>query len=258
MRTRRRSCHPFGSAAGTGNFAVSSHGIFQNGVGHLGRDVPEKDGVQLITGFPQKVRNHFDAMFPQELNALSRYQGIGIPGADKHPADAAFHQRLCTGRLLAMVTAWLQCYINGCAGGILRAVLQGVSFCMQISVMRVPALADDAVVLDNHSTYQRIGIGKADAALCQLYGTLHVKGMLCHENTSENKNCPVMPDSTTGQLTAAAFLCSCISFFLWGKHVIVLRGFSHPDFTVGFGFSPNQPDFLLARRLGHFALHCRF
>lgn len=27
----------------------------------------------------------------------------------------------------------------------------------------------------------------------------------------------------------------------WGKHVkLILRGFSHPDYTVGFGISPNQ------------------
>ena len=40
--------------------------------------------------------------------------------------------------------------------------------------------------------------------------------------------------------------------FVWGKHVnLVLRGFSHPDFTVGFGISPNQPAFPLARRLRH-------
>lgn len=28
----------------------------------------------------------------------------------------------------------------------------------------------------------------------------------------------------------------------WGKHVkLILRGFSHPDYTVGFGIAPNQP-----------------
>jgi len=30
----------------------------------------------------------------------------------------------------------------------------------------------------------------------------------------------------------------------WGKHVkLILRGFSHPDYTVGFGIAPNQPVF---------------
>ena len=36
-----------------------------------------------------------------------------------------------------------------------------------------------------------------------------------------------------------------------GNTSYLLRGFSHPDFTVGFGISPNQPAFPLARRLRH-------
>lgn len=124
-------------------------------------------------------------MFFQILHTLAEYQRIEIAGTDVHPPNAAFHQCFGAGRLLAVVTAWLQCDIHGRTGRILRAVLQGVSFCVQVTIAGMPALADDAVIFDDHSTYQRIGIGKAGATLGKLYGTLHVKRMLCHENTSE-------------------------------------------------------------------------
>lgn len=45
--------------------------------------------------------------------------------------------------------------------------------------------------------------------------------------------------STTGQFRQLHV--RQLKFFVWGKHVISLRGFSHPDYTVGFGITPNQP-----------------
>ena len=185
MGTGSLAGDPFGCTAGTGDLAVRRHGIFQNGVGHFCGDVSEKDGVQLVALFPQKIRNDLDAVFPQECDALAGYQRIGITGTDVHPANAALRQRLCAGGLLAVVAAGLQRDVNGGAGRIFCAVLQGVSLRMQVAVPGVPSLADDAAVFDNDGTHQGIGVGEARATLCQLNGTFHIKRMLRHENTSK-------------------------------------------------------------------------
>ena len=129
-------------------------------------------------------------MFPEKRHTFSGDQRVRITGADVHPANAAFHQCLSAWRLLAVVAAWLQGDVDIRTGRVFDAVLQGVSFCVEIAVSGVPALTDDAVVFDDHRTHQGIGVGEPCATPCQLNGTFHIKRMLCHENTS--KKCPVL------------------------------------------------------------------
>ena len=131
-------------------------------------------------------------MCSEKCSALSGNQRVRVTGTDIDPANAAFCQRFGAGRLLAVVTAGFQGDVDVRSGRVFGAVLQSVSFCMQVTVPGVPALTDDAVIFDDHGTHQRVGIGEARTAPRQLNGTFHIKGMFCHGNTSENKNSPIM------------------------------------------------------------------
>lgn len=108
--------------------------------------------------FSRRKSGKLDAVFPEKRHAFSGDQRVRITGTDVYPANAAFHQCLSAWRLLAVVAAWLQGDVDICTGRVFDAVLQGVSFCVEIAVSGVPALTDDAVVFDDHRTHQKLGL----------------------------------------------------------------------------------------------------
>ena len=171
------SCDPFGFAGPGGDLAIRRHSILHDHIGGPAGDVVEKDRVDGVAFLPHEVLDHFDARLPQDLRALARHQGIGIPGADDHPGDPVLHDGLRAGRRFAVVAAGLQGHVDGGAVGRLSERGDGVAFRMELPAFLMIAFADDLTVLDDHRPHHGVGVAPALASLCELDGPQHVSSV---------------------------------------------------------------------------------
>ena len=73
-----------------------------------------------------------------------------------------------------MMAAGLQGHIRRGARRGFPAVGQSLPLGVELAALFVPALADDAPVLDDDRTHQRVGTGPACTALCQVNGPAHI------------------------------------------------------------------------------------
>ena len=80
----------------------------------------EKDGVERVTFFAQHVLCHRDAVFPQDLHALPRNEGVRVRRPHDHAGNAALDDRVGTRRLLTVMAARLERHIERRAAHIQR------------------------------------------------------------------------------------------------------------------------------------------
>ena len=133
----------------------------------------KKYRIQTIAFLFQHMGFHCDASLPQIPDPFSCYQRIRIIRPNEHPPDPGLHNGLHTRRLLPVMAAWLQRYIQirplcrFCAGH------QGISFCMIFTIPGMIAFSNDLSLLYDHSANQRIWTCPALSLFCQLYGPAH-------------------------------------------------------------------------------------
>ena len=108
---------PPGSAGAGGDLAVRGHGVFQDDIGTAGLDVMEKYLVECVALGLQYAGFHLDTGLAENLQPLSRHQGIGVIAAHHHPGDARLQNGVGAGGLAAVVAAGLQGNVQCCTGG---------------------------------------------------------------------------------------------------------------------------------------------
>lgn len=147
-----------------------------------------KGGCGLIFTEFTRVDENSGACNPNQLCIATRKHVRSVQRmaecVHRHMGDACRQNGLGARGLLAVVTARLQGHIQGGASGILGTGGQGVSLCVGLTAALVPALADDAAVLDDHSPHHGIGRRPATAPLGQLQRQMH-ELLVLHAITSK-------------------------------------------------------------------------
>lgn len=129
---------------------------------------------------------HRHPVFTKLPDALPRHQRIGIVRPHHHVGDTCRQNGLGAGRLLAVMTAGFQGHVQGRTPRVLGAGGQRVALRVGLTVTLVPALADDAAVLDDHSPHHGIGRRPATARCSQLQRQMH-ELLVLHAITSKRK-----------------------------------------------------------------------
>ena len=100
-----------------------------------------------------------------------------LPVMRKLARDTGCDERVGTGRRFAMMTAGLQCYVNGRAFRVLSAlfaVSQRVSLRVQTAIARMPAFSDYSSVFYDDRANHRIGAYTTRASLRKGKGKFHI------------------------------------------------------------------------------------
>ncbi len=148
---------PFGSACVCGDFSVHRHGVFYGNVGAFCGDIVEEHLVQRIAFLLQNIFGHIYAVCAQDCNSFSSHQRIRVSRTHDHPVNARVQNRIHAGRLLSVMAARLQCYIQGRSLRIFGAGCQRIALRMSLTVSLVPALSDDPALFT--TTAPTIGLG---------------------------------------------------------------------------------------------------
>ena len=122
----------------------------------------------------QNTGNTRNTGVAQNAQTLSGNERVWIQTADNDTGNFVFENRIGARRGASPVAAWLQRHINGSAGAVFRAVFECVALCVQTANVLVPALADDAVVLDDDRADHRVGRDVSGAALGKLQRMAHI------------------------------------------------------------------------------------
>lgn len=148
---------PFGCPGAGGDLSVHGHGVFQNHIGAAGGDEVEKYLVEVVAALLAHPGLHLDAVLPQKFKSFARHQRVWVIGAHHHAGNARVQNGLGAGRLAALMTAGLQCDIEGCSGGRTGTVFQRLPLRVEFSVPGVPPLSDDLSILHQNSSHHGIG-----------------------------------------------------------------------------------------------------
>ena len=98
-------------------------------------------------------------------------------------SNAVLEDRVCAGRSAAPVAARLQRDVKIGSGCILGAVREGVALGVKAADVLVPALSDDAAVLDNDAADHGVGVYMTRAACGERQSTAHIVFFLIrHQN----------------------------------------------------------------------------
>ena len=140
------------------DLSIDRHGIFHHYIRPAGLNVMEEDLVDSVTFLLENTFYDLDAMFPQDPYAASGNPGIWISASDNDPADTRFQDRVCTGRLPAVMAAGFQCDIHSSSGRRLHTVFKGIALSMQFTVPLMISLSyNRPVIPDDHCADHRIG-----------------------------------------------------------------------------------------------------
>lgn len=166
-----------------GDLAVERHRVLEyDERGPVG-DIVEKHLVNLAALGLAHAGFDLDAGIAQDLRTLSGDERIGVETADEHAADAVLDDRVCAGRGAAPVAARLQRDVKIGSGCILGAVREGVALGVKAADVLVPALSDDAAVLDNDAADHGVGVYMTRAACGERQSTAHIVFFLIrHQN----------------------------------------------------------------------------
>ena len=97
-----------------------------------------------------------DARFAQAIEALARYQRVGVLEGSHHPTDPRANERLHARAGAPLMRARLEREIHGGACCISRAGLERADLGMGFSRLRVPALAENLSAAGDHAAHRRI------------------------------------------------------------------------------------------------------
>jgi len=203
----------------------------------------EEYRIDCIAGSLHHAGFHLDAMLPQKRNAFSCHLVVWIITADIDLFDAVFHDRKRAWWLFAIMAARLQRHIHFRAFRILVKTCKRRTFRMQITVSRMIPLSNDPVILHDHRTDKRIRIDRAGSFFRKLDRKLHIFLFVCHFITFfvlfTQKLSPghisLCPGAYPHRNQMAVIVHHTLPF-----SPATLSLLSHPDYTVGFGISPNH------------------
>ena len=169
-----------GVACPRGYFPVQAHGRFDQDKRPLDLHVFDELLVLFLYILFQDTGLDLDA--PQLELLRTAHHGIRVHHPYNHFTDTGLDNALGTRRRLAPVRTGLQGDVQGGASCFFSSLVQGVDFGMGVAVFPVPALAHDAVPLDNNATHQWVGADVPLAFLGQLHGQFHVLLVGAHFN----------------------------------------------------------------------------
>ena len=129
----------------------------------------------------QHADRAFHAGILQNADALACDLRIGIQTADDHARELMLQNRLSAGRGASPVTARLQGDINRRALGRFGQACERIALRVQTADLLVPALTDDAPVLDDNRADHRIRRNVSGSAHRELQRTAHIL-LICHGN----------------------------------------------------------------------------
>ena len=159
------------------NEAVGTGSPFQCDVGSAHQLAADEMRYEVETLLAQYSHSDLNARLAHDGNASSAHLGERVDTPHYHTMEPLAYNHFCTRRSAAIVSAGFESDIDG---GIMQ---EGEVFCayaahshylgVRLSGLVVPAFANDAVGMDDDSTYHRVRMGGQFAVACQLKGTLH-------------------------------------------------------------------------------------
>ena len=198
----------------------------------------------------QHPLGHLDPLGPKLGQALAGHQGVGVPGAHHHPGDAGLQNGLGAGGLLSLVAAGLQGDVEGGAGGVLPAGGQRRPLGVEVSPPGVVPLADDPPLLHQHRPHHGVGAGPAGPLSGQVQSQGHIV-LICHLDHLRARKKRSEANLQSAQNQHSDLLSLSIKK-LWNEASSQSNPrqtdaeiprmssiFFHPDYTVGFGITPN-------------------
>jgi hypothetical protein len=162
---------PAGPPGAVGNAPVERGGQLERHPGPLRMGVAvEKRGVlRGGLGLEGGQPLHRDARTGEQLRAAGG-ERIGVAHGVDHPPHPRGHEHRSAGRLLALMGTGLEVHGDGRPGHLATSGVERLALRVWPAELRVPSLAHDVSVAQDHRPHQRVGLGPAPPAPRQLHG----------------------------------------------------------------------------------------
>jgi hypothetical protein len=154
-------------------------------------------------------------------------------------SDAGGNERLCARRRATEVATWLQINIERRPARVIAGLSQRKDFRMRLTGPLMKSLTDNPIIFDQHRAHHWIGAGAAPGLFGQSQRPLHE--IVCRHiqfsfpRSLSKTNAPEVHKGLRGHTMPILLIRYPIT-----QQTALLSTFSHPDCTVGSGFSPDQ------------------